>query len=90
MGVAFAYTVEKRTVFGDLRVVIGTFTPSGGSTGGDIKTGLSRIFHMGLQHSMNAVVASAPSCNETFPFAGGDVTIVTTADSTGTYMAFGL
>ena len=89
MSAAFAYTIEKRGVIGSMKFVSGTFTPSGGSTGGDIKTGLNKVYNIWLQHTGNAVVASAPSVNETLPLSSGDVTIVTVADKAGTFFAIG-
>jgi hypothetical protein len=89
MGAAFAYTIEKRGVIGSMKFVIGTFTPSGGSTGGDIVTGLNKVYDIKLQHTGAAVVASAPSVNETLPLSSGTVKIVTVADSPGTFYAIG-
>ena len=90
MVAAFAYTVDKETVFGNLRIKYGTFTPSGGSTGGDIKTRLSQVYAMFLSHTGAAVITDAPVLNETFPLIGGDVTIVTVADKPGTWIAIGV
>jgi len=86
---AFTSTVTQRTVFGDAKVVYGTFTNTSGSTGGDIATGLNTVDFISLAHTGSAVVASDPVANETFPFSGGDVTIVTVADADGLYMAVG-
>lgn len=87
---AFSSAVVSKTVQGDKRVVFGTFTSTGGSTGGDIATGLARVDNIQLQHKAAAVVASAPVVNETLPLAGGDVTIVTVADTVGTFRAEGV
>jgi len=86
---AFAYTIDGRTVFGDKRVVYGRFTNGGADTGGDVVTGLSVVeqFHITLQGA--AVVASAPVVNETLPLNSGDVTIVTVADADGQFIAIG-
>lgn len=86
---AFAYTIEDRENMGDTWKVWGTFTNTGGGTGGDIKTGLKKVYYMKLQHTAAAVVADAPVCDETFPLSSGDVTIVTTADADGIWEAFG-
>ena len=60
---AFAYTITKQTYEGDRKVVIGTFANTGGSTGGDIVTGLTNCTELYLQHTGSAVVASAPVIN---------------------------
>lgn len=86
---AFTSTVTARTVFGDKRVVYGTYTNTGGGAGGDIATGLSRVDAIFLQTSGAAVSADQSAVDETFPLSGGDVTVVNTADSDGYYMAFG-
>ena len=86
---AFAYTISDQTFFGDKKIVFGTFTNGGADTGGDIVTGLTNCEGIILQSTGSAVVASAPVANETFPVAGGSVTIVTTADEDGIFMAWG-
>lgn len=85
---AFAYTIEKTGVMGDLQYVTGKFTNGGGDTGGDIVTGLTTVYHIDLTHTGSAVVASAPAVNETMP-SSGTVTIVTVADADGTFIAWG-
>jgi len=67
----------------------GTFTNAGGSTGGNIDTDLAYVDQMFLQHSGAAAIADQPSVNETLPVAGSAVTIVTTADKSGYWMAIG-
>jgi hypothetical protein len=90
MTAAFASTVllETPTVFGNKKVVYGTFASSGGATGGDIATGLQVVENIILQHTGSSVSADAPAINETLP-CGGDVTIVTTANTAGSWMAIG-
>lgn len=87
---AFASALVEKTVFGNKRIHKGTFTNDGGSTGGDIATGLNRVDHIQLQHTGSAAVASAPAVNETLPLASGAVTIVTTADASGVWIAEGV
>ena len=86
---AFSYTVERRTVIGNLRLVAGTYTNASGDTGGDINTGLVRVEHFQLQPKGTAILASAPVVNETLPMSGGTVTIVTNDDEDGTWCAIG-
>jgi len=87
---AFSYEVKKQSIMGTMKVVMGTFTNASGSTGGDIGTGLNKVYHIELQHTGSAVVASAPSVNETMPLDSGAVTIVTVADADGTFIAYGI
>lgn len=87
---AFSYTELRRYIVGDRWVVEGTFASSGGSTGGDIVTGLRRIENVQLTHTGSAVVASAPVVNETLPLDAGSPTIVTVADTAGVYRIIGL
>ena len=87
---AFTATVTSKTVFGNKRIHSGTFVNDGGSTGGDITTGLGTLEQLILQHVASGVVASAPVVNETLPLAGGVATIVTVADTSGTFTAIGV
>ena len=85
---AFTYTKDNETVQGDVRISSGTYTSAGGSTGGNIYTGLQKVNGMLLQQNSTGVVASQPVLNETFPMAD-PVTIVTVANGTGYWMAWG-
>lgn len=86
---AFSSTITETTVFGNKRVAYGTFTNGGSDTGGDIETGLNRVDFIHLQVTGSAVDANSPAVNETFPLASGNVTIVTTADTDGIWVAYG-
>lgn len=90
----FTVAITKQTVMGDVRVVFGTFVGTGGSTGGDIATGLSYLYHIDITPIASAVVVGgAGSINETKPTASigmtGTATIVTTANTSGTWVAYG-
>lgn len=87
---AFSYTVERERNDGRFRVIHGTFTNADGSTGGDIYTELTEIHDFELQHSGSAVVADEPVINETLPLEKENVTIVTTANADGYWMAKGI
>lgn len=41
---AFSSSITKRTVMGDMRVNMGEFSQESGDTGGNIDTGLSKVF----------------------------------------------
>jgi len=84
-----AITSTIPDVKGTKKTTTGTFVNSAGGTGGDIDTGLKSCEKLTLQHTGSAVVASAPSVNETFPCDGSAVTIVTTADKSGVWFAEG-
>jgi len=86
---AFAYTVDKVLTGLNGRVVIGTYTNTGGSTGGDVSTGLTNTYSFIPVAKGAAVTANAPAPNETFPLSGDTVTIVTAANEVGTFTAFG-
>lgn len=87
---AFSFTITRQTWEGDRKVVYGTFTNTGGSTGGDIVTGMQVVELIELQHTGSAVVSDAPVANETFPLTGRTpVTIVTAADKSGLFRAVG-
>ena len=92
MAFTSAVTASGKTVFGNKRRVIGTYTNTGGSTGGDVTTNLSSVETFTLQTKGSAIVASAPVVNETFPLVNstGAVTIVTNADEVGYWEATGI
>lgn len=85
----FTVTIQKRTVFGDQKVVQGKYVSAGGSTGGDIATGLSVVESVSLQPQGTSVTANQSVVNETLPLASGTVTIVTDANQTGYFEAKG-
>lgn len=89
MAAAFTYTTNAPTTLGGLKVITGTYTSIGGGTGGDINTGLTNIYSFVLQSKGSAVVANAPVVNETLPKGSDGITIVTTANEVGTWVAFG-
>ena len=88
---AFAYTKINQGSMGDKLWAFGSFVSSGGGTGGDVYTGLQRVNGMMLTSAGTAVTADAPAINETFTQAGlaDGITIVTTANASGYWFAFG-
>lgn len=89
---AFTSNVTYQNVVGNERELRGTYTNTGGSTGGDIRTGLGEVRSLTLQPKGAAVSADASVVNETFPLVNqyGDVTIVTPADEDGEWIAKGI
>lgn len=85
---AFSFTKEDEWVAGDLRLSTGTFTNGSGDTGGDIYTGLQKVYGFFMQHKNDAVIATFPVVNETFPKAD-PITVVTADDGDGYWLAFG-
>jgi len=85
---AFTFAKDNDGVLGDLRSCAGTFTNSGGGTGGDIYTGLQKVEGMVLRYMSDAAIATTAVVNETFPKAD-PITIVTAADKSGFWWAFG-
>lgn len=89
---AFSYTLNnngKAEHLGTRKMLTGTFTSAGGSTGGTIKTGLRRVEFFSLQAQAAAVVANAPVVNGTLPLSTGDVVVVTDANVVGSWVAIG-
>lgn len=86
-----AITIVKlgEDIVGSRRKVWGTYTVSGGATGGDISTGLQHVEYAMVTATGSSVVADAPTINETFPLASGDVTVIATADTAGIWEAYG-
>jgi len=85
----FVHSEKKRTQYGDTKIIIGTYTNSDGGTGGEIKLGIGviRVLFFVLQQTGSAVTSNAPVVDETFPFNGNSVTIVTDANADGIYFA---
>ena len=87
---AFTSAVTERNVEGNKRVIRGTFTNTGGSTGGAIATTLNNIDFMNIEYSGASAPATAPAINATFPLASSSVTIVTEANTSGYWEAKGI
>lgn len=81
---SFTYTRNTADVFGSKRVVSGTYTNSGGSTGGDIVTGLTRIESFESTNNTQAATVNKVLTS------GGTVTITTVADDDGLWQASGV
>jgi len=82
---AFTSTIVSRTVFGNKKIVIGTYD-GGGDNGGDIATGLhicEILIPVPSTATGNTTVA------ETFPIAGSAVTVASGADIDGAFIAIG-
>jgi hypothetical protein len=86
---AFTDAITGRDVWGSKAIVYGTYVSDGGSTGGDIDTGLHRCEFIKLTPKGSSVVASHPVVDETLPVAGSAVTIKTTANESGYWYALG-
>ena len=85
------FPVNPETVWGDRRIVMGTYVNTAASIGGDIITGLSVVEFFILQPSGSAVYQNAPVVNETFPLvnSNGAVTVVNNQFETGYWLAVG-
>lgn len=79
---AFTVTKNPGTYSIGKHVKIGTYASTAGDTGGAIKTGLNKV----LQFS-SSCDTSSPSTVAVI--SAGTVTITTTANQTGTWMAVG-
>lgn len=70
---------------GIFKVAFGTYDDAS-STGGDINTGLNKVYFFWCQGSSNAVIASATAVNESLAWPlPSTVTIVTTGNTGGGY-----
>lgn len=78
---SFSYTMTKGDANGHA-VVFGSYTNTSSDTGGTIATGLRQINHMEAS-SATAVPSVRMSASV------GTITLTTTADQTGTWMAIG-
>lgn len=90
---AFNYEVIDKTVFGNKRVAFGYYFNDGGSTGGEIETGLDSLSFISLTpiHTTNATaVIDATAYSSPADVVDPVVTILTTANSNGLFMAVGL
>jgi len=79
---AFTYTPKIADCSG-YKTITGTYASTAGSTGGTIATGLSNIYHASFSSA-----TSTPSSVVTL--SGGTITLTTTANQTGTFMAIGV
>lgn len=82
---AFTYTITKSISAGDLRCVVGTYTNTDGSTGGDIATGLNEVFFF----NPNYGVSEAETVTKVTK-SYGTVTILSVADEDGLWEAWGV
>lgn len=78
---------DRNANMGKHLVRFGTYENTAGSTGGEVTTGLTQVVAF---FANDRTGANAIRVNETLPLDGGDVTIVTTADDDGHWMAVGL
>jgi hypothetical protein len=85
----FASAITYYGVRGNKKVRKGTYTNTASGTGGDVDTGLTVCTDMVLIPGGATVNTNAPVVNETLPFAGSTITIVTDADATGYWEAEG-
>jgi len=87
---AFTYTVASGWIsLGNKKMKYGTYTNTGASTGGDIKTGLSKVEIFWVQAKSDGAPLTDVGVNETFPITTA-VTIVTTAQHDGYWFAIGI
>jgi len=85
----FQSSITTQIDLGNKRAVIGTFTNGSGDTGGDIATGLITCEQIFLQYTGASAIADSPTLNETLPCPGNAVTIITTDNADGIWLAIG-
>jgi hypothetical protein len=87
---AFTYTVDERTgIWGTRKVCWGTFTNGAGDYGGDIVTPLNKVEWCWLTVKATTCAGTMPTVNETFPLAGGTISIKSEANQDGYWVAGG-
>lgn len=82
---AFVDTVSGRTVYGNHRVVWGTYAQGETDAGGDIETGMDVVYGFSTVPT-GQVGSTAPK----YSVSGGTVTLVTDNGVDGNWIAFGL
>ena len=89
---AFTATIQREIHVGGSRIVNGYYTNTSASTGGAILTGLGTVYSLLLQPKGSAVASSFPVVNGTMPITAtdGSVTIVTTSNEVGSWIAIGV
>ena len=85
---AFSSTIIHKTVFGNKRVVYGTYDCASVTTG-QIDTGLARVDVCILTPTGATVDTNEAVVNETLPLESGLVDIVTDSGATGQFLAIG-
>jgi hypothetical protein len=96
----FSFTINGRILIGDRKMIFGTFTNNSGSTGGTLPTELRTIENVSLTYIKSAVVSDVAVVNGTLvalstkkvieaTAPAGNIVIVTTADTSGFWMAIG-
>ncbi len=86
---AFSYTVTHRSFVGDTVRAYGTYTSTGGDTGGDIDTQMDVCDFIKLSVPGATVLTTESVANESFPCNGHAVTIKTPANEVGQWWAEG-
>ena len=81
---AFAYTISDRTIYGNHRIVTGTFTNGETDSGGNIVTGLDYVFGFSCIPT-GQVGATMPK----YSVSGGTITLVTDNGVDGNWIVFG-
>lgn len=89
MAIATTINLDAKTVFGNLRAVMGRSVLSGTVATGDVVTGLNKVLM--FIPIVTGASQQGVSVNETLPLASGTVTVVVeTNDSTFDWLAIGL
>ena len=85
---AFSSVLLDREIFGTRWIAWGTFDATG-VTGGDVVTGLGQIESFAAIYTGSFQATAPITVNETFPFAGGDITIICDSGAAGLWIAIG-
>ena len=88
---AFTSSILVQTVFGDKRVTFGTFTNSDNSTGGELDVGLRTAEALVVTPTSTSelVAEGLVLVKEDFPCSGRAITLSTSANVNGSWIAVG-
>jgi hypothetical protein len=90
---AFTFKVTESFQMIGGKTITGTYTNTGGSTGGSISLPVQALYHLSLQPQGTAVLANQPVVNATLPLRGKynvSAPVVNTANEVGTFIAIGV
>jgi hypothetical protein len=90
---AFSYSIKKTINGINGKLLVGTYTNTASSTGGDITLPLITVYALNLQPLASSVSLNQPVVNEQMPIQGKfnvSVTVVTSANESGTFTAIGI
>jgi len=90
---AFTSSITDRTVFGDKRVVFGSYTSGATAVGGTLAHGLKKVYHIDFTSAGTATTETInPQITQDLQggFVGPTVGLTTGTAASGTFISYGL